>query len=511
MNRSRRSPVKDPIWSEGGAEPLHGRSLFTWAEAVSNGVSDNNSDSGKFKSPAAQSARWWRHGSSGDMPSLAAAAIIEACRRPLDVDHVHTVAERVGGLRSLPDLNEMLNYIRWGGPTNTDRLCELARWLCRFGTESGHVIAGIGILGIAGRPRDQFLLLKLGVLAQLTLFVVNALTNLLRDASHPIFLLAQQVTGSSRMDCVHELSGTIDPEIRDWILRSAWDPENSVDSASFECVTAGGLAAALQGQIDEELLDRAGSLLSDLTRSQERTLYDYNSAYLTTELYLTEMLGATLTLQRLAEVSTIGEYFERWPEGNYRFPATECVRLRGLVHDIFARPESRSIVEEARLNTEFGCFSNFVQTATRVGIDPLPLIRERLESDSSNPYSSYFWQILMFSANEDSIGELLEFADRVLDFEDLPAGANSSFEAVIRTLVRFPGKGWPAIKLALVNESPHVRGIAVYVLERWPLDVRPSELPALLVAIAETETDARLRSNIRDLLGSSTVRRIGAG
>jgi hypothetical protein len=61
--------------------------------------------------------------------------------------------------------------------------------------------AGLGLLGICSQPGDAGLIVRLGLLEELTLYSVVALKNLLPDADPAMWDLAQQVSGWGRIQC----------------------------------------------------------------------------------------------------------------------------------------------------------------------------------------------------------------------------------------------------------------------------------------------------------------------
>ena len=448
--------------------------------------------------------------STGDSPLLAAAAIREACRQPLSTETVHTVAERLRQLEAPNDFDRLLEAIRIAQPAARVRLAELARWLCRFGVERRQVQAGLVMLGVYGQLGDRVLISQLGLLDALTLYSSVALINLLDEPEPAIFELAKQVDGWGRIHTVYRLRRTSNPVVRDWLLRGGYDSGVMVEELAFIAACAGELAEALQGDMDEDLLDHAGVLLAALaTGGPAEDMSDYPPGEVAMGLYLEHMKQATATLPRLHSLDTLSAYLDDWARENPHLPQEARERLAQQAHTVLDRPEWAEAARRGVDSEDLHEFRNAIAVSRRLGIDPLPRVREWLERE---PHDGLLWYVLMGSASRDEMAELLQLAERLLPFEDLPIGptlelgfgpqyeANNCFDLIVQELQRYPGLGWDVMKLALLNRATRPRFMAVRALAEWDRDMWPEDGMSFLASIVAGEPDDELRTKLQALL-----------
>lgn len=121
--------------------------------------------------------------------------------------------------------------------------------------------AGLGLLGISGRPDDAAVIVWLGLIEELTLYSVVALKNLLPEADLALCDLAQQVNGRGRIHCVYRLKDSTLPEVRHWLLHGGYQNGVMTEEVAYIAATADDLRAALDTEPDDEILDHAGALL----------------------------------------------------------------------------------------------------------------------------------------------------------------------------------------------------------------------------------------------------------
>jgi hypothetical protein len=142
--------------------------------------------------------------SDGDESLAAASAVIGLTRKTLpSTKEVHVAASAVGAIEGPHAMDRFLEAIRNGGSVSRRRLAGIGRWLCKHAVTRQQAKAGLGLLGISGRSDDAALIVRLGLLEELTLYSVVALKNLLRDADSAPLDLAQQVSGWGRIQCIY--------------------------------------------------------------------------------------------------------------------------------------------------------------------------------------------------------------------------------------------------------------------------------------------------------------------
>jgi hypothetical protein len=443
----------------------------------------------------------------GDAALLAAASVTHACRAPLETIGVHTAAERLGALESREEVERMLSVVRDERP-DTARLAALARWLCTFGTSSQMVDAALAILGVTGTPRDRELVIRLGLVDELTTSAMRALRNLLPDPEPAMLDLARQVEDWGRIYAVNALSGSTLPALRDWLLRGGYENGIAYEETAFVTVTTGGLAAALQGEVDDELLDHAGHLLATLTEGiLHEDMSDYRNGELAMELYLGEMLEREVTIGRLSAVSALATYLGRWSADNPHLTADSRERLLTLALRVIARAEWRPLVRLGLASSDLGEASQAIAVAQAVGIDGIVVARGLLPR---HPLDGYLWQTVLETADRDEMESLLALGDRLLHFDTLPQGPANDYgpageavdglDRILWELKRFPGLGWGAIRVGLRSRYLRPRVTALAAFAGWPRSDWPDDAADLLRALAPLEPDRKLRRRMRALL-----------
>ncbi|HEY1623387.1 MAG TPA: hypothetical protein VGG16_06265, partial [Streptosporangiaceae bacterium] len=195
-------------------------------------------------------------------PLAAASAVIGLTRKTLpSTKEVHVAANAVATLAGPHAMDRFLKAIRTSGNFSRTRVAGIGRWLCEHGVTRQQAKAGLGLLGISGRPDDAALIVRLGLLEELTLYSVVALKNLLPDADPALYDLAQQVSGWGRIQCIYRLKDSALPEVRYWLLHGGYQNGVMTEEVAYIAATAGGLRAALATERDDEILDHAGALL----------------------------------------------------------------------------------------------------------------------------------------------------------------------------------------------------------------------------------------------------------
>jgi len=212
----------DVTWSVSAeeAEPLDGTSFLGHIESLlpelGRGPLPGGGEPLPDQPPKNPARLQWSAGSldgigavkgAGDQPLAAAAAVLDLLRTTPRAHALHVVAHRLVAVTGPRDVDRLIAAVRADRRLDKDRLAELARWLCVHGTQRGTVKSAIALLGISGTAEDQELIVRLGLLEELTLYAVVALKNLHIDSEPAIFDLAQQVLGWGRIQAVRALIG----------------------------------------------------------------------------------------------------------------------------------------------------------------------------------------------------------------------------------------------------------------------------------------------------------------
>jgi hypothetical protein len=371
----------------------------------------------------------------------------------------------------------------------------------------------IALLGVSGDADDRDLILTLGLLEELTLYAAVALGNLLPEPEEAIFDLARQVEGWGRIHTVQRLKGSTDPRVQDWLLRGGAESGVMTEELAFIAATTGGLRAALEGDVDDDLLDHAGELLRALAMGgPAEDMSDYEDGAAAMRAYAAHARNLSPTTERLDHLLTLERYLEGWAEHNPFLSESERESLRTTLTALLDGPAWAAFVAEKLASDDIAEVKNVVAKAKRFSIDPRPVLRAWLPR---TPHDSYVWQCLLTGSDTDDFRELLREAMVLLPLKTLDTGpaddlglgmdyaAEYCLEIVIRRLVELPGEGWPLVRIALNNRVIRVRNVALMVLEAWPKDNWPEEAEDLLRAAFWREPRDSVRTTIRGLLDKS--------
>ena len=289
-----------------------------------------------------------RGGRSDGNESLAAAsAVISLTRKTLpSTKEVHIAASAIAAFAGPYAMDRFLEAVRTSGSFYRTRVAGFGRWLCEHGVKRQQAKAGLGLLGISGRPDDAALIVRLGLLEELTLYSVVALKNLLPDADPALYDLAQQVNGWGRIQCIYRLKDSALPEVRYWLLHGGYQNGVMTEEVAYIAATAGGLRAALDTEPDDEILDHAGALLEALAHggpAEDMTSYSDGGAALAA--YLTRMAAAAESLERAGHLSTLDRYLHGWAGDNPLLSAAALQQLRSQIEQVLAEPRWQGPVQ----------------------------------------------------------------------------------------------------------------------------------------------------------------------
>jgi hypothetical protein len=448
----------------------------------------------------------------GPAPLQAAAATLDVLRHSPTTRSVHTLADRLAELTGPQDVDRFLAAITAERRLNRTRLAELSRWLCRHGTRRWHVKAGIAMLGISGDETDAALIARLGLLEELTLYALVALSRLLTQPEPAIFDLGRQVSGWGRIHAIHRLRGSTDPAVQQWLLRGGYLNEVMTEEVAFVAATTGGLAEALRGPIDDELLDGAGDLLAALaTGGPSKDMRDYPDAEPALTAYFGHIALAAPSLGRLRQLNTLDAYLADCGDNPF-IDESARTRLADHVAEILRRDDWRVIVERSLASESISDVRTAISLSDRFAIDPVPAAQRSLERE---PHDGYLWQTLFQAAGYADVPALVELADRLLPFRSVAIGpaddlglgpeyrAENCLDVILHGLRCFPGEGWSAIQLGLHSRVTRTRNTALHALSAWPRDRWPTEAGDAVAHLAWRDPSTTVRERARALLDPS--------
>lgn len=449
---------------------------------------------------------------AGDQPLAAAAAILDLLRTTPTAHALRVVADRLAAVSGPKDVDRLIAAVRAARRLDKDRLAQLARWLCVHGTQRGTVKSAIALLGISGTADDQELIVRLGLLEELTLYAVVALKNLPIDAEPAIFDLAQQVLGWGRIQAVRALAGSSNPRVQDWMLRGGAENEIMTEEIAFIAATTGGLRHALAGVVDDDLLDHTGELLRALAAggpAEDMSHYPDGAAALA--LYAQHMANAGVNLNRVTHAVFLARYLSESAKENPLIAPEQRDELALRFQALLERPDYADTVRTQLAADDIRSVRRSLHLADRLGIDAKPVAQEWL---SKRPHEGYLWQWLVERADADTLPELLDRAVELLPLDALATGpaddlglgpsyaAEDCLQLIVQRLRAFPGVGWPFIQVALENRVTRSRNGAIRALQSWPRETWPADASAVLTAVMWREPREDVRKNIRSLLAA---------
>jgi hypothetical protein len=443
-------------------------------------------------------------------PLEAAAAVVNLANRHPDSRRVSNVITRLRKLEGTEHIDRFLGSIFEARVVDRARLVELARWLCRNGTQVPEVKAGIALLGTAGTPDDAALILKLGLFEELTLYAVVGVQDLLVDAESAIFDLAQQVTGWGRIQAIRRLAGTQHPAIRSWLVRGGAANTIGLGEIAYVAATTGGLREALEDEFDEDLLDPASDLLSALAiGGPAEDMSDYEESAAAIRAYLLRVTTAPATRQRIYALLELEQYLADDERAKPYIQPTDRGELLQAVSTLLADVRWADYCRRTLSSDDLTEVKRVSDAAERFDIDPRPVLEAWLER---TPTDSYLWYYLALRADREAMLRLLALAEAVLPIQDLSTGPDDHFglgpdyavekcvEPLVFKLAQFPGDGWSIVKPCLNNRVVRMRNGALNALEAWPRTLWPGDAVEALRTLQFREPDRQVRGRIGQLL-----------
>jgi len=323
--------------------------------------------------------------------------------------------------------------------------------------------------------------------------------------------LAASVDGWGRIHCVERLSGTQDPQIRDWLLREGYRNSVMYDYTALIAAETGGLLGALrQDHVDRAVLTAAGDILAALLEyGPGDTIEDYGDGLDALEQYLTLMRTRAETVSDYVTVSRIRDFVDSeiqppgWDTGRRQALRHMCTEI--LAADDWHRRCTAVLRDDDADDTEVWAARKVAQD---LGIDTFDLTFRRLER---NPLSSDWfdaWQ----GADTGRANRLVELARSRLPVQAIASGprdalgvgpgweAHHALDWTLQALRDHPGIGGDLLIAGLQSPMTGNRNMAVLALQRWPVEVWPPEARRHLEAVATSDPSEGLRTMVRQWL-----------
>ncbi|PPK71262.1 hypothetical protein V5P93_003127 [Actinokineospora auranticolor] len=387
--------------------------------------------------------------------------------RAVDEARADEVAEAVratcAGSARLPALYEVVaaddvvRYFEGLAPRLADaEVGAVGRWLATTAADRGAVKVGLVLLGIAGSDPD--VVRVFAAHDEFTLYCAAGERELWR--------MALAVRGWGRIHCVERLRGTRDPEIREWILRGGF--RNTVSHGYLALIAAetGGLAAALRGPVDRDLLTAAGEILLALIEvGPADGIRDYGQASEAIDSYLAVVEEYAPALIDFLCVEAI-----RGLDGQ-----KACAR-------ILADRRWDRLIAEGLSSSDPLVFRDAARVARGKGIDTF---EEHVRWIWAEPGAD--WWVGAWEQAD---------ADRARGLIALPG----PIAARARGLRAFPGIGGDVVLASLRGPEVYDRGVAMETLAHWPRSAWPAAAEAAVEELARDDPEDQVRRWATELL-----------
>lgn len=154
------------------------------------------------------------------------------------------------------------------GVVERDDRAALAEPMRKLVTVARHRVQmkfALAVLGVSGGPADVPQIMAVGRHPEFSLFAVVAILRLVPagEAVDPLWTLAKSTCGWGRTEAVWRLATIVQdrPDVQRWLLLEGCKTTPVFEQPAKACATAGDLAGALAGPVDDELLEGAHRLI----------------------------------------------------------------------------------------------------------------------------------------------------------------------------------------------------------------------------------------------------------
>ncbi|MEV6865336.1 hypothetical protein AB0M44_30550 [Streptosporangium subroseum] len=437
-------------------------------------------------------------------------SLVTAPPHPGDLARLH---ERAADPPALDIADALLDELRHRRLPK-DRLHAVGRHLAEHGTRRNATKIGLVLVGACGDTRDRGLLLLLGALEEFTLYAVVALTRTQPDPQRAAYELARRVQGWGRIHAVERLEGCDDPEIKAWLLRDGFSNGIMDEYLAHLAATTGDLySALLESEIDDDLLDGAGGILSALALGgPAEDMTDYADAVPALSRYAELIDWHEATVGRLNHLLGVAWFLRSPPEG-LDWPDTDLRGLRDRYEELLRQPRWQDLVLGHLADPFRKDFAATLWTASRLG---LPVVPHAMTYLDLNPLDQHAWHVAMENATPAEAALLTGLAERLLPLEELAGGpadhlafgpgreADWILNSLVSSLGAFPGTGLPLIRVGLATRIIQIRRAALDALSAWPAEAVPEEALGWVRAALPGEPDDEVREQMAALTAGRT-------
>ena len=379
-----------------------------------------------------------------------------------------------------------------------DDVAELGRAMMREALHREPLKLAVALVGRMGDDRDVPELESLARHDEFSLVAGIALTHLLGDSVTAWWRVGCLATGWGKIEAVGRLAQEpeLPEEVRAWLLRHGCDNAVMPEYLAYQCATAGRIDLALDGLVDDELLDGACTIVRALVNGgPAEDINDFEPGPRVAAAVVELVGDRPPNLVRLDAVVDIRHWAEDYEQ--HVAIAERCGR-------VLARDDVRAFVDE-RLAAADGALRVWA-LAEAMGLDPWEAGWAHLQHARED--AGLYYELAR-TTNAERWERLAAFAERHLPLVALASGPrNQLFPppqqrdaaralAVLVQAIR-PGR-WsaPLVATALLSPVISTRNAALHALNRATPEEWGDPIRGALGRLADEEPvdDVRARAH----------------
>lgn len=484
---SSRPPILEVIagWTEGPPPalpdegPQDGRTI-RWGAGALDGVLARHVDSAPEPARGAELALFIEHAATGD--DGARIALYEAARAD---GIVFALDEALDALDGVP----------------RESVAELGRSLLRQSQHREPLKLAVALVGRAGDRDDVPLLETLARHDEFSRVAGVALANLLDDPVTAWWRVACLATGWGKVEAVGRLAEqpSLPADVRAWLLRHGCHNAATPEYLAYACATAGGLETALDGLVDDELLDGACTIMRALVRGgPAEDITDYEPGPRIAAAVVEIVGERPSNLVRLSAVVEI----RRWAED-----FEEHVAIAERCGRVLMRADVRDFVTARLAHADESL--EVWEIAEDVGVDPWEAGWRHLQQA---PAAAALYHVLARTPDEHRWARLARFAEQKLPLDMLSSGPRDQLfpapqhrepaHALLFLLQNMRPGRWSALLVStgLLNPVIPTRNAALHALGRMPPPQWGETVREALRRLAQEEPLDEVRERVMEQL-----------
>jgi hypothetical protein len=458
--------------------PDDGRTI-RWDAGALDGAIARDGERARESARGAVLAELIEHAATGDADAVA--ALYEAARGEGIVFALDAALETLARARVGPE-----------------PIADLGRRMLREAHHREPLKLAVALVGRAGDRDDVPLLETLGRHDEFSVVAGSALAHLLDDPVQAWWRVACLASGWGKVEAVARLAAIPDlpDEVRGWLLRHGCDNDVMPEYLAYACATAGRLEEALDGLVDDELLDGACTIVRALVNGgPAEDISDYEPGARVAAAVVELVAERPASVRRLAAVVDI----RRWAED-----FEEHVAIAERCGRVLHRPPGRAFVCERLRRPDEAL--NVWPIAEAMGLDPWEAGWRHLQDAAEDarlyrrlartPLAARWQRLADFAARELPLAALASGPEDRLFPPDGLREPSLALAAMVQEMR--PGR-WSAPLLATALLSPVIstRNAALHALAAAPPESWGPEVRSALRRLSLEEPTEEVRGRAR--------------